>query len=544
VIGVRIARILGCLLLCIGALARASDAAAPIPSFKDLEALGARVGTIRIDAQNVFDLTDPREGNSFFRTVNMLHIGTRPSVIAQSLLFKTGEPVSVQKIEETERILRTKRYLYDAQITPAAYHDGVVDIDVVTRDTWTLNVTGKFSRSGGNNTTSIGLQEYNVLGTGARIGFAQMSDVDRHGNVAEVSYPQAFDGWTEISYLHGSFNDGKREIGSITRPFYALDTRWAAGATTDHDDQIDSVYNAGDIVAKFRHDRKTGEVFGGWSPGLIGGWTQRYSLGATAQDDAYAVTPDAAPPPTFPVDHRVRGPFARYELVEDRFLRTRNREQIARTEFFALGLNLKLEVTRSTESWGASQSSWLYSAKLSEGHSFSWGHDVLGTLVAERTMASTGEPLDHQGGVLKYYGPQTLNAAFYGSITLDRIGTATAPDQLELGGDNGLRGYPTRYQQGEKRALFSLEERYYTDWYPFRLIRVGGAVFYDHGRAWGGVNQNTVNGGWLRDVGIGLRLSFDRTAFANVLHADIAVPLDRTPEIKSVQYLVKTQLTF
>jgi hemolysin activation/secretion protein len=234
----------------------------------------------------------------------------------------------------------------------------------------------------------------------------------------------------------------------------------------------------------------------------------------------------------------------RYQLLQDQFLRTRNKEQIARTEFLALGLDLRLEVTRALESWGSTQSSWLYSAVLSDGYSFSWGHEMLGSLTAERRVASTGQPLDHQGALLRYFGPESRNAAFYGLASFDRIGTAAAPDQLSLGGDSGLRGYPLRYQEGERRALFTLEQRYYTDWYPFRLLRVGGAVFYDHGRAWGGVNQNTVNGGWLRDAGVGLRLSFDRTAFANVLHADIAVPLDRVPGIKSVQYIVKTQLTF
>ena len=42
-----------------------------------------------------------------------------------------------------------------------------------------------------------------------------------------------------------------------------------------------------------------------------------------------------------------------------------------------------------------------------------------------------------------------------------------------LGGDNGLRGYPLRYQAGTSRALLTLEERYYTGWYPFHLFYVG-----------------------------------------------------------------------
>jgi hypothetical protein len=45
-------------------------------------------------------------------------------------------------------------------------------------------------------------------------------------------------------------------------------------------------------------------------------------------------------------------------------------------------------------------------------------------------------------------------------------------------------------------------------------------------------------------VGIGARLAFDRAAFGNVLHADIAMPLNRAPGIKNVQWLVRTQVTF
>ena len=50
---------------------------------------------------------------------------------------------------------------------------------------------------------------------------------------------------------------------------------------------------------------------------------------------------------------------------------------------------------------------------------------------------------------------------------------------VQLGGDTGLRGYPLRYQGGDKRALLTVEQRCFTDWYPFRLFRVGGAVSYN-----------------------------------------------------------------
>jgi hemolysin activation/secretion protein len=73
---------------------------------------------------------------------------------------------------------------------------------------------------------------------------------------------------------------------------------------------------------------------------------------------------------------------------------------------------------------------------------------------------------------------------------------------------------------------------------------VGGAVFYDIGRAWGGPFQNPVNLGWLSDAGIGLRILSDRASFGNVLHVDIAFPLNPDPTIQSMQFLVKSYATF
>jgi len=117
------------------------------------------------------------------------------------------------------------------------------------------------------------------------------------------------------------------------------------------------------------------------------------------------------------------------------------------------------------------------------------------------------------------------------------------PNPLTLGGDNDLRGYPQRYQSGNKSVLVTLEERAYTDWYPFRLIRVGGAVFYDGGRAWGGDSPGTGNSGWLNDVGFGLRFLTDRSSKSNILHIDVAFPLNRAQGVDAVQLLVYTKVT-
>lgn len=82
-----------------------------------------------------------------------------------------------------------------------------------------------------------------------------------------------------------------------------------------------------------------------------------------------------------------------------------------------------------------------------------------------------------------------------------------------------------------------------TDLYVWRLFRIGGAAFFDAGRAWGGHNPNTVNPGWLSDAGFGLRIVSSRAAFSNVLHLDVAFPLNPTADVKKVQFLIKTKVS-
>lgn len=94
------------------------------------------------------------------------------------------------------------------------------------------------------------------------------------------------------------------------------------------------------------------------------------------------------------------------------------------------------------------------------------------------------------------------------------------------------------------RALLTVEQRYFTNWYPFRLFRVGGAAFFDVGRTWGETPVSTPSRGWLKDVGIGLRFGSSRSGLGNIIHIDLAFPLDGDASIDSVQILVETKERF
>jgi outer membrane protein assembly factor BamA len=532
------------LCLCLPAMADEAADEKPLPSFAEMQAAGAVVGEIRIVTHDIFDENDPKENKSLFRLANKLHVQTRPGVIERSLLFHSGEPLSVRLIEESERLLRANRYIYDVKIHPIAYHDGVVDIAVETRDTWTLQPGFAFSRSGGSNSTGLSVKENNLMGTGISIGYGRVSDADRKGDEFYISQNQAFGGWTQVELKVADYSDGKLQSFRFGRPFYALDTRWAAGVSALHDERIESIYQEGGVIGQYRHKQDVAQVFGGLSKGLIDGWAQRYSVGLTYVDDNYAVDPLLIPPSVVPANQTLVSPFVRYELIEDNYKMVVNRNQIQRPEFFAMGFNSYLQLNRALPSLGSTRDLWMYSASVSDGVEVPRGNDLLGSAAFSGQYGDGRSERLFLSGSLRYYVPQGRRALFYAAASGDTVKNPLLADLLLLGGDNGLRGYPLRYQSGEHRAVFTVEERFYTDWYPFRLFRVGAAVYYDIGRAWDGPLQNPVNPGWLRDVGFGLRILSARSSFGNTVHIDVAFPLTSDPNIQSRQFIVRTYASF
>ena len=515
-----------------------------LPSLQELEAAGAVVGEIRIRPQNIFDLDDPRENNRLFRFANLLHITTREEPVRRSLLFKKGDFLSVRRVDETERLLRGNSYLYDVEIRPVAYENGVVDLEVITRDTWSLKPDISIGREGGVTSGTVGIEEQNLLGTGMSLSLARVRGVDHTGTKLELSDKHALGAWTGIAYSFSDLDTGKSHAFSVSQPFYALDVRSAAGFSVGTSEGIGSVYRAGSVVGEYKQRQDRLEAFGGWSPGLVNGWTQRVSAGANHQDNRYELDPARRAPEALPESVTLTGPFLRYELIQDDVRKLSNFDLIERPEFFSLGFSASLQLGRAMESLGSTRDATLYSFSVSDGIYRSLEH----VLLASASVSGRRDELAHRQQLsagARYYRRQARDALFFASLSGAVSKSPDISDVLQIGGDNGLRGYPLRYQTGDQRVLLTLEQRVYTDWYPFRLFRVGGAIFFDTGRAWGGkFDQGEANPGWLSDVGIGLRILSTRSAFGNVIHADLAFPVQTGPGIDSVQFVFKTRTSF
>jgi hypothetical protein len=526
------------------AAAESGPSSAPIPPPDELEARGAIIGNIRIVVGDVFDTSVAGEDRWLYRTANKLHIETRDSVIRNQLLFKPGEPYSQRLQLETERLLRANGYLYDAVIVPVAYDGTAVDLEVRTRDVWTLNPGFNFSRKGGTNTLGAQIEEDNLLGTGQELDFEWRSDVDRESILVSYFNPHFLHSYTRLGVSYVDSDDGSTKLVSLDRPFYALDVRHAGGIYAFQSERNDPRYQLGDEVGEFAHQEDFGQVYGGYSRGLQGRWVRRWTYGFTYERDRFAVDPTQPLGGPLPPDRELAYPWIGFDIVEDNFQERINQDQIRRTEDVLVGLRASARLGYAAPAFGADRNAIVASASVQDGTDLRPGQSLFGSLSASGRIEQ-GELVN---GVLsaegRFYWETSRYSKFYVSVSGALTEQLDEELQLTLGGDNGLRGYPLRYQAGTARALLTLEQRYYTKWYPFRLFHVGAAAFFDMGRTWGTDVTGLESSGLLKDVGVGLRLGSSRSSFGNVVHIDLAFPLDGDDDMDSVQLLVQTKRSF
>ena len=521
-------------------------AAAPMwPGDAELEAQGARIGSVMIRVLPIFDPEKPGEKRVLFQLADKWHIDTRESSIRAQLLFQPGDPYSRRVIEETGRNLRTLRFILEPEIHVIAYHDGVVDLEVVAHDVWTLNPGISFHRAGGKNTLGFQLEELNLLGYGKHLTAGYHEDVDRSSYTLKWEDPNVFGSrWTNRIDLVDS-SDGQDKELELERPFYSLDSRWSGGVALDQGELIQNVYRLGQDVAEYRQSVEDVDLRYGWSKGLREGWARRWIVGLRHEAAKFSESPDSATPVTPPADRDLNYPYMRLEGIQDDFETTLNLDQIARTEDQHFGVQYSIEIGWAATAYGSDRDAAILRAWSSRGFRLGDSRSlfVAGGLTGRIENGSARDAF--VSGALRYYWHTTPRSTFFVSLSGDAGRELDADHELYLGGDNGLRGYPLRYQTGSSRSLLTIEQRYYSKYSLWKLAQIGGAVFFDMGRTWGeSAILPTANLGVLKDVGMGLRLGSTRSGLANVLHLDVAFPLDGDSSISNIQFIVETRRSF
>jgi outer membrane protein assembly factor BamA len=520
------------------------------PSSKHLGDNGL-IDSITVNVHPIFDESNPDENNWLFRSINYLHINTRKSVIEKDLLFKANDPYDEKLIEESERVLRTRRYLNSASVVAKGNCSLSIPIAVDVREVWTLIPTLTFSHTAGNSNYSFGLHDSNFLGLGKKLQVLHSTTIERTGDVFAYYDPNtgAYD--STLAFQYADNDDGIHKSIELVKPFVPLDTEWSSGILYENFEQEDTLYNAGEEVDRFAHYNDSKSIFYGRK--ILHSTREsihRVVLGYNTIKDNFTAT--GTPPDSsvlVPTNREFAYPWIEYQHVTDRYIEAYNIREINRIEDINLGGVFNFRIGYGTAKFKTLDHAYVINTGYKQAFSLSENQFLLAELTAKGYYGDNEFHNTIVQNKMSYHWKDFSRGQFYIGITAARGFHLFEDAPLELGGDTGLRGYPVRYEAGNHLKLITIEQRYYGEREWLSLFHMGAAVFYDEGRVWGetGIPQDQTQS--VRNIGIGLRISGTRTGNAeegehNILHIDIASPLDGGKDISKTQLTIKVKKGF
>lgn len=501
------------------------------------------VGEIRIVVLPVFDTDNPDEDIWLYRTANRIHFRTRQGTVRRQLTLRTGEPLDPLSVEENERLLRQKTYFADAMILPGEICPDHINLLVVVRDVWTLTPVASASRQGGEDTTSAGFSYDNAFGSGQSISMAWSTNPERDSIATWWSATDLFRQHVSITAAYVDSTDGDLRLVDVLKPFYELDSRWSSGGVWQRQRQQQDIELLDTLLNEYGHETEFDQLFAGWSAGVRDGRVRRWRIGLTDHVERFYATDVAS---VLPADERLVYPWLSLESLSDRFWRASNISFSHRQEDIPLGLRWSARIGVADRGFQSSEDALLF--ELGSNYTVRGGNHHLTriSLGTEGRWRQDDDELVNSVAAFeaRYYYFISRKDRWFAQLRAEAARAIRQDQQFTSGGADILRGYPLDTQRGDRRWVMTVERRHFTDWHPFNLVRVGGAVYMDAGRTWDSQDSVVQTSETLVNAGVGLRFSSSKSRADRVLHVDYAVPLVARDQVDAYQIVVVGKLEF
>ncbi|MCG2610009.1 hypothetical protein LZZ90_00640 [Flavobacterium sp. SM15] len=168
------------------------------------------------------------------RAGNSLHLKTRDWTIKNILLLKENTLLDSLLAKESERLIRSQRYVRGVKITTELSSESSDSVDVYVRvlDSWSLIPVFSISSS----KSTFDLTERNFFGTGHEFLNAYTNSLNSSRNGYNTSYtiPSILNTFIKATLLYKvDLEDYYLKSVNVERPFFSPYTRWGAGAYLD-----------------------------------------------------------------------------------------------------------------------------------------------------------------------------------------------------------------------------------------------------------------------------------------------------------------------
>jgi hypothetical protein len=487
-----------------------------------------RIGSIFIDNNSVFRVGDPGLDPRFtraYRLANRLHSRTRESVIRRELLFAEGDCYRPDRLEDSERILRSTGYLADADVFSVRQPDGSYDVIVETRDEWSTRLE---ATAGSGQGPGVELREDNLLGRGIRVAAFWREQQDERVYGGRVGTSQLFGTHLDAQASLARTPVGVAAAERMVWPFRGEAAKWAGREALLHDERNFEYFvpQGGGMERRlFPVERTTFDV------GLVRRLGRRGHLtllGLALAGERRSFPQDTLTPSPGDSDSPPGGGFVPgLEAVSNvravflagqrnvTFDRRRGLDAVHGAEDVELGADVEVAVGRTLGDLSSDDDLALDFGLAAAGDLP--GGVLAGTRVvieAKRDYTATEKPLNWrdvlgQVDVWSYWRPAADSKHTFVFAARAAGGWhPRVPFQVTLGSRAGLRGFPRQVYAGGRRMVATLEHRAYLAW-PFpRLFDLGSAVFVDAGRTWAGGDPFGRDSPVLVSAGAGLRVAF------------------------------------
>lgn len=503
---------------------------------------GKTIRKINFYLLDVFDESSEEEDNAFFKLLNKVHINTQEYVISNQLLFEEGDIAKASTLVETERLLRKLHFLTDAFILPEKLCGDFVDIAVITRDSWALELEASFGESGGDTSKSVGFKSGNLFGTGNLLTVEYVTEDGHNKVVTKTQNPSLFGSRFSSAVAYADTSNGEERHFTLNRHFYSLNSKWSFESKISSTELLEDEKNLNNLSGDYLENIGESYLIYGFSKGLIDNVARRYYFGLTQDKNVFSSTNNTEG--DLP-DSRVRN-YAWFGVksIEDKYEKFRNIHQIQRTEDIQLGREFELNFGLGSTELNNDQSFLHSNAAFENAISIGKHHLTKIGVSYEGNYLTDSRELENfiVGTKLDYYHYLNQNQRWYAGLKFDKGIGLTSDQALTFEDKTIVRGYPSYHQKGDRRVLASLEHRRFYNTHLFNIVRVGRVFFADVARAWD--NENASDSALLSDIGFGLRFSSSKVRVGNVAHLDIAIPLSDKSKVDSYQFTLKAYHAF
>lgn len=507
------------------------------------------VREIRIELRDIFD--GPKL-NWLYNKANQLKISTQDEVILRELYFKPGDQVTPFILQESERNLRTLRYLRDVHIETQDVDANTVDVLIKAQDTWTIIPQISYSSGSGRTRSVLGMAESDLLGLGKRLEFLSEDDDGRKSITGLYDDNRFMGGDKKLVMVGIDRKDGHKGQLSFGKPLRTLLDKNSFGFNYGFGDTVERLFDAGEERYLFRQATTNAEAYYTIVAGNPENISRRYSFGygysddvfyeATAEDiDDVGLSDEELDLQDLPLpsQRRFSGPFFSFQSIHPEYLSMNYIDRFDRVEDYNLGAQFTSKVQYASEALGSLEDGALYSVNLAKGYSNSYQSFFRGEIGLagryiesdlQNTILRTEAKYYNVLGRLRFGGVGLGRHTFASSLLLDYGNDLDGDKEFLIGADTFLRGYKARSFTGDKRLAINIEDRMHLidDWLKF--FSLGAVAFVDVGGATYDSFSDLLGEDLYSDVGAGLRIGFPRSSGSRVVRMDVAFPLRDGPE--------------